>query len=188
MAAKKTSKQSNRKTIDTVFVLLGAGVAIFLIIVGAISWYAYRFADNSVTTELSAQKVFFPTTDSPAYKALPAADQQALQPYAGQQLTNGAQAKVYANNFIAVHLDGIAGGKTYAEVSTEAMKDPKNTTLQTQKALLFQGETLRGILLGDGYAYWTFGQIARFASFAAFAGAAVFGLLTVLGYRHLRQL
>jgi len=47
--------------------------------------------------------------------------------YAGQQLTTGEQAQVYANNFIGVHLKEVAGGKTYAQVSAEAMATPTNT-------------------------------------------------------------
>ena len=38
--------------------------------------------------------------------------------YAGQQLLTGAQAQVYANDFIEVHLNNIGGGKTYAQVSS----------------------------------------------------------------------
>ena len=38
--------------------------------------------------------------------------------YAGQQVDNGEKARVYANDFIAVHLAGVANGKTYSEVSS----------------------------------------------------------------------
>jgi hypothetical protein len=62
-------------------------------------------------------------------------------------------AKAYANDFIGHHLKNIAGGKTYAEVSSAAMADPTNADLQKQKTALFQGETLRGMLLGDGYGF-----------------------------------
>jgi hypothetical protein len=50
---------------------------------------------------------------------------------------------------------------------------------------LFKGETLRGLLL-NAYAFWKVGQIALWAGIAAFAGAAVMLVLTVLGYWHLR--
>jgi hypothetical protein len=68
------------------------------------------------------------------------------------------------------------------------MKDPSNQELQKQKATLFQGETLRGLLLGTGYAYWTFGMMALYASLAAFTGAAVMAILVGLGLRHLKRL
>lgn len=176
--------KSDRKIIDKVFVLLGAAMAAVLIVVGSISWYAYRFADNSVRTELSAQKVYFPEAGS---AGLPADEYPGLQKYGGQLVDDGPKAKAYANEFIGKHLDKVAGGKTYSEVSAEAMKDPTNTKLQGQKQTLFQGETLRGLLLGDGYAYWTFGQIAKYASLAAFVGAAVMTVLVLLGLGHIKK-
>lgn len=180
--------KAERKAIDKVFILLGVAATAVLLVAGSLAWYGYHFATNQVKTELSEQKVFFPPKGSAAITALPAADQVQVNKYAGQQLVNGDQAKVYANNFIKVHLSEVAGGKTYAEVSAEAMKDPTNTKLQAQKQTLFQGETLRGLLLGDGYSYWTFGMIAKLAAIAAFAGAGVMAILVWLGMLHLAKL
>jgi hypothetical protein len=180
--------KTERKAVDTVFILLGTAMIAVLVVVGGLTWYGYHFATDSVRSELAQQKVFFPPKDSPAITALPAADQAAVSKYAGQQLLDGKQAKVYANNFIDVHLQEVAGGKTYAEVSNEAMKDPTNTRLQAQKATLFQGETLRGLLLGSGYAYWTFGMIAKFVAIAAFVGAGIMTILVWLGLQHLAKL
>jgi hypothetical protein len=67
------------------------------------------------------------------------------------------------------------------------MEDPTNQTLQKQKATLFQGETLRGLLLGTGYAYWTFGIIAGYAAVAMFAGAAVMAVLVALGFSRIKH-
>lgn len=180
--------KSDRKTIDKVFVLLGAVMAVVLLVVGGLAWHAYDFAKSSVSTELSAQHIFFPSKGSPAITALPAADQTEMNKYAGDQLTNGAQAKVYANNFIAFHLSEVAGGQTYAQVSSASLASPSNAQLKQEAQTLFQGETLRGLLLGDGYAYWTFGQIAQYAAITAFAGAAVMAVLVLLGLRHLAAL
>ncbi|HSX23615.1 MAG TPA: hypothetical protein VLE74_00755 [Candidatus Saccharimonadales bacterium] len=177
--------KSERKAIDKVFILLGVGATVMLLVAGGMAWYGYRFATNSVKTELSAQKVYFPPKGSPG---LDPAEFPDLQQYAGQLVDNGPKAKAYANGFIGRHLEKVAGGKTYSEVSALAMKDPANTTLQQQKQTLFQGETLRGLLLGDGYAYWTFGMLAMYASVASFAGAAVMGVLVLLGLRHLARL
>ena len=177
--------KSDRKTIDKVFVLLGVVMAAVLVVIGAIAWHAYDFADNSVTTELSAQKIFFPPTGSPAITDLPTVDQTQMNKYAGDQLLNGDQAKVYADNFIAFHLSEIADGQTYAQVSTASLANPTNAQLKQEAQTLFQGETLRGLLLGDGYAYWTFGQIAQYAAITAFAGAVVMAVLVLLGIRHL---
>lgn len=180
--------KTERKAIDKVFILLGLASVAVLVVVGSLSWYGYNFATKSVKTELAEQKIYFPEKGSPAIAALPEADQKEMNKYAGQQLTTGMQAKVYADNFIKVHLSKVAGGKTYAEVSTEAMKDPTNTKLQGQKTTLFQGETLRGLLLGSGYSYWTFGMIAKYVALASFLGAGIMSLLVFLGLRHLSKL
>lgn len=177
--------KTDRKIIDKVFILLGAALTAVLLIVGGLSWYAYRFADKSVHDELAAQKIYFPPKGSPA---LDPAEFPDLQKYAGQLVDNGPKAKAYANGFINRHLEKVADGKTYSEVSTLALQDPTNTTLQQQKSTLFQGETLRGLLLGDGYAYWTFGHIAMYASIVSVAGAAVMAMLVLLGLRHLNKI
>lgn len=182
------SAKSERKAIDKVFILLGLAATAVLLVTSGFAWYGYRFATNQVQTELSAQNIYFPAINSPAIKALPEADQKEINKYAGQQLVDGQQAKVYANHYIKVHLQNIANGKTYAEVSEEAKKDPGNEKLQQQKTTLFQGETLRGILLGSGYSYWVFGLMAKYASIAALVSASIMALLTLLGFRHLAKL
>jgi hypothetical protein len=181
------SKKEQRRVIDKVFILLGAATLLVLLAAGGIAWKGYSFATDQVRTELSSQKIFFPSKDSPAIAALPAANQALVNQYAGQQLLTGDQAKVYANDFIGFHLSEIAGGKTYAEISTEAMKDPTNQQLQAKKSTLFQGETLRGLLLSAGYSYWTMGMLARDAAIAFFAGAAVMAVLILIGLGRLAR-
>jgi len=176
--------RTNRKTIDQVFVMLGAVAIVVLVVIGSLSFYAYHFATSQVRTELVAQKIYFPAKGSTGFSA---EEYPTLQKYAGQQVDNGIKAKAYANDYIGHHLEKVAGGKTYAEVSAEAMKNPTDAKLAAQKATLFQGETLRGILLGTGYAYWTFGMIAYYAALAAFAGAAVMFVLVLLGLKHMKK-
>jgi hypothetical protein len=175
------SKKEQRRVIDKVFILLGAVTMAVLLAAGGIAWKGYSFATDQVKTELGSQKITFPPKGSPAIAALPAADQAQMNKYAGQLLENGDQAKVYANNFIAVHLSEVAGGKTYSEVSTAALANPSDAKLQAQKAVLFQGETLRGLLLSAGYSYWTMGMLARDAAIAFFVGAGVMALLVLVG-------
>jgi len=181
------AKNTERKAIDKVFIMLGVMATVVLVVAGGLLFYGYNFATGMVKDQLSAQNIYFPAKDSEAFKALSAEDQEEVGKYAGQQLVNGEQAKVYANNYIGAHLDKIADGKTYAEVSAESMQNPTDAKLQAQKATLFQGETLRGMLLGSGYAFWTFGMIALYSSLAAFAGAAIMLLLVLLGLRHLAK-
>jgi hypothetical protein len=177
--------RTERKAIDKVFILLGAAATVVLLGASALGWFGYHFATTQVRAELSAQKVYFPPKGSPGLDPQEFPD---LQKYAGQLVDDGPKAKAYANGFIGRHLEKVAGGKTYSEVSALAMKNPTNTQLQQQKTTLFQGETLRGLLLGDGYAYWTFGMIGLIASVAALAAAGVMAALTLLGLRHLKQL
>lgn len=186
MARSKSSQAKvERKAVDTVFVLIGAVASVALLVAGAMAWYGYNFATSQVRNELSAQKIYFPAAGSAGFSA---EEYPTLQKYAGQLVDDGIKAKAYANDYIGHHLDKVASGKTYSEVSAEAMKDPSNAKLQAQKQTLFQGETLRGILLGDGYAYWTFGLMAKYAAIAFFIGAGVMAVLTLLGFRHLNSL
>jgi hypothetical protein len=103
--------------------------------------------------------------------------------YAGQQLVTGPQAATYANHFIAVHLSEVAGGKTYAQVSAAALAAPTNATLKTEAQTLFQGTTLRGLLL-NAYAFGTVGKMAGIAAIVAFVGGGVILVLSILGFAH----
>ena len=173
-----------RKAIDKVFILLGTGAVIVLLGASLLAFVGYRFATSQVRTELSAQKIYFPEKGAANFSA---EEYPGLQQYAGQIVDNGPKAKAFANEYIAHHLEKIAGGKTYSEVSELAMKDPTDAKLQQQKAILFQGETLRGMLLGNGYGYWTFGMMALYASVAALIAAVVMSGLVLLGLRHVKR-
>ncbi len=69
----------------------------------------------------------FPTTSNAEFKALPPADAAAMGQYAGQAMTTGAQAKVYADNFIAFHLSKMGG--TYSQLSAASLAQPANLKL-----------------------------------------------------------
>ena len=173
----------NRKTVDYLVSSAGLVVAIVLLAVGGLMVWGHVFIDNQIHNQLASQKIFFPPKGSPAIAGPQFA---ALQQYAGQELTTGAQAQVYANHFIAVHLSEVAGGKTYAQVSSAALADPKNLALQGQKTTLFQGTTLRGLLL-NAYAFGTVATIAGIGAIVSFVGAAVLLVLSALGFVHARR-
>jgi hypothetical protein len=175
-----------RRTFDWLMSAGGVVVTVVLIVAGSLLFVCYSFANNTVHDQLSSQKIFFPPAGSEAITSLPKADQTAMNQYAGQQLVNGAQAKVYAQNFIGVHLSEVAGGQTYAEVSGKALQDPTNTKLQDQANTLFKGTSLQGMLM-NAYAFWQFGQIALIAMWAAFGLAAIMAIFTALGFWHLRK-
>lgn len=178
------AKTAQRQIIDKVFIWLGVVTMVVLLVAGSVAWKGYRFATSQVQTELSSQKIYFPPKNSPALNPQEFPD---LQQYAGQLVDDGNKAKAYANGFIGRHLAKIANGKTYAEVSAQAAADPSNQKLQAEKATLFQGETLRGLLLSAGYSYWTMGLLARDAAVAFFIGAAIMAILIVLGLNHMRR-
>jgi hypothetical protein len=146
-----------------------------IIVVGILAVVGGSYAKQVVHDQLVPQKITFPAAGSPAL--LPGVRQ-----YAGQQLVNGAQAKAYANNFINVHLSEVAGGQTYAQVSTAALAAPTNTTLATEKATLFQGETLRGLLLG-AWGWSVVGTIAALAGWILIALGAILFVLPLANWR-----
>ena len=119
-------------------------------------------------TQLPAQQIYFPAKGSPAIAPPQFA---AMNKYAGQQLTTGAQAEAYADHFIANHLKAIGGGKTYAQLSAQAQADPTNTKLAGHVETVFKGETLRGLLL-NAYAFGTMGTIAGIAAIVASSARA----------------
>jgi len=116
-----------RRTFDALVSATGLLLAAVLLIAGGLLTWGHVFVSNQVHNQLVAQKIVFPTTTNPEFKALPKADAAAMAPYAGQTMTTGAQAQAYADHFIAVHLQGIGGGKTYSQLSAEAMAQPTNT-------------------------------------------------------------
>jgi hypothetical protein len=172
-----------RRTFDTLVAVGGLLIAFVLVVAGGLLAWSSNYVNGQVHDQLAAQKIFFPPAGSDAIKG---PEYAAMQQYAGQQLTTGAQAEVYADHYIAVHLKESAGGKTYAEASTAARADPNNADLQGQVATLFKGETLRGLLL-NAYAFGTMGTIAGIAAIVSFVGAGILLILSLLGLVHARK-
>lgn len=177
--------KSEGKNIYRLLTWLGALATVILLAIGGLAWYGSDFTMTSVRDELSAQKIYFPPKGSPALDPTEFPD---LQQYAGQLVDDGPKAKAYANGYIGRHLEKVADGKTYAEVSTLAREDPTNQTLQGQKQSLLSGAMLRGSLLGNGYAFWTIGQILQYVAIATFIGAGFMALLVLLGLTKLARI
>jgi hypothetical protein len=172
-----------RKTLDALLSAGGLLVAAILLVAGGLLTWAHTFISDQVTTQLSQQQIFFPPKgEATANKEIG----PYINKYAGKQLTNGDQAEAYADHFIAVHLKEMAGGQTYAQLSSKAQANPDDAKLQGQVQTMFRGETLRGLLL-NAYAFGKMGTIALYASVVAFAGAALMLLLSLLGMAHLRR-
>jgi len=175
-----------RKTLDALAVIGGLVLAVVLAVGGGLLLWGHNVVNDQVHTQLAAQKIVFPAASSPEIKALPGTDATAMKAYAGQLMTNGAQAKTYANSFIAVHLNKIGGGKTYSQLAAASMAQPNNTALAGQVQTIFRGTTLRGMLL-NAYGWWQMGQIMLISAFVAFGAAAVLLILSGLGWAHLRR-
>jgi len=172
-----------RRTLDALLTTGGLALAALLLVAGGLLTWAHVFISDQVTTQLSAQKIFFPpkgdATASPEIGPF-------INQYAGQQLTTGPQAQAFADHFIAVHLKESGGGLTYSELSAKARANPTNTDMANQVNTAFKGETLRGLLL-NAYAFAKMGQIAFIASIASFIGAGGLLLLSLFGFVHLRR-
>ncbi|MHB1595760.1 MAG: hypothetical protein ACYCO9_02120 [Streptosporangiaceae bacterium] len=182
-----------RRTFDVLVSSVGLLLTVVLIVAGALLMWGYTFTNNQVNQQLSDQQIHFPPANSPAVTSLPTADATAMKKYGGQLMTSGAQAETYANHFIAVHVSEVAGGQTYAQVSSKlqppavnALSPRQIAVLKAQEATLFQGTTLRGMLL-NAYAFWQIGQIALIAAIVSFIAAAIMLVLSVLGFWHVRR-
>ncbi len=172
-----------RRTFDALATTVGLVLAVILLAAGGLMMWGHSFVDSQVHNQLAAQKIVFPANNSPAIKAPEFA---AMHQYAGQLMTNGAQAEVYADHFIANHLTEIAGGQTYAQLSAKALANPNDAKLAGQVEAMFKGTTLRGLLL-NAYAFWKMGELAFWGAIVAFAGAGLLLILSALGYAHLRR-
>jgi hypothetical protein len=188
-----------RRTLDVLFSIGGLVLAGLLLAAGIVLTSNANFAKNYVTDQLSQQNIMFKTADT-----LTAEEKQSacLVQYAGQQLTTGKQAECYANNFIGLHLESVADGKTYAELgdpqaqlrtqvqAAQKANDPnlaslqqQLTTVTNQRETLFKGETLRGLLL-TSYGFSEFGTKAATAALVAYLAAALMALLGLAGLVH----
>ena|ERR1700731_1540359 len=179
-----------RRTLDMLLSWTGALLTVVLIGAGSLLLVGYNFANSQVSSQLAQQQIYFPASSAFANAKVGTEITPSMIPsvsqYAGQQLLTGAQAEVYADDFIAVHLKEIGNNLTYSQLSAKAMAAPNNAALQGQVATVFKGTTLRGMLL-NAYGYWTFGQIAMWAAVGAFIAAALMLVLTLLGLRHYRR-
>jgi hypothetical protein len=186
----KRSQQMRRKIFDVLASATGAVIVVVLLVAGALAMWGYSFTSSSIRSQLARQDIVFP---SKAAFAHPKAGTEitplmipSVSQYAGQQLLTGAQAEVYANDFIAVHLSEMPYHGVYATISAAALANPNNASLKALEQTSFQGTTLRGLLL-EAYAFSVFGSIALWAGIASFILAGVMAILVGLGLWHARR-
>ncbi|HEY1420027.1 MAG TPA: hypothetical protein VGG90_04885 [Candidatus Dormibacteraeota bacterium] len=173
---------SVNKAIRWRIVSLQAMLVVILAAASGFLFYQGNFVTSMVHDELVAQQISFPGPDQ--IKAGGALDPkefpQEIRDEAGNQVTDGNQARIYANDFIGIHLQGVAGGKTYsqmgslsapiqAQLANTPKTDPNYAVLQgqlatiaAQKDTLLNGEMLRASLL-NSYGWWTIGVYTTYA-------------------------
>ena len=161
-------------------VIAGFALAAVLLAAGGLLLWGSAYVHNTVQGQLAAQQIFFPPKAAFAHAQAGTEITPSMIPsvsqYAGQQLLTGQQAEAYANNFIAVHITNMTGGKTYAQLSSAALANPNNTKLAGLVATVFKGETLRSMLL-NAFGWWKVSQITYIAAIVSFA----LGGLVLLG-------
>jgi hypothetical protein len=179
-----------RRTFDGLLTSAGVAVAVVLLVAGGLLAWAHSFISTQVHNQLAAQKITFPPAAAFATAKAGTEITPDMKPYllkyAGKEMTTGAEAGAYANHFIAIHLQEIGGGQTYAQLSAKSLAQPNNAALAAQVATVFKGETLRGLLL-NAYAFGKMATIAGIGAIVAFVGGALMLLLSAFGFVHLRR-
>jgi len=175
---------------NRLFAYAGVALSAILLACGGLLLWGSTYVHNTVQNQLAAQQIYFPPAAAFAHPKAGTEITPSMVPsvsqYAGQQLLTGQQAQSYADNFIAVHIANMTGGKTYSQLSSEAMAQPNNTKLAAEVNTVFKGEALRSMLL-NAFGWWKVSQITFIASIVAFAAgglgllASLFGL--TLGHR-----
>ena len=183
----------SRKVFDNLTSAGGVVIVVVLVVAGGLLTWGHSFANNDVRTQLAQQQIYFPaqsvwkTATKNNTGEIQARMVPYLEKYSGQQLLTGAQAEAYANHFIAYHLAVMPYGGVYSKVSAAAMTAKPGTTAYTTlhglEATVFQGTTLRGLLL-EAYGFSTIGQVMLYGAIASFIGAAIMALLVALGFAH----
>ena len=180
----------SRKVLDILASSAGIVVVVVLVIAGGLLTWGHSFASTNVRNQLAQQQIYFPPQAAFAHPKAGTEITPSMIPsvskYAGQPLLTGQQAKVYANDFIAVHLSEMPYGGVYSKISAAAQKNKTSVPLKTLEQTSFQGTTLRGLLL-EAYGFSVIGTVMLFGAIAAFIGAILMSVLVGLGFWHARR-
>jgi hypothetical protein len=191
-----------RRTLDVIVSASGVVVAAVLLVAGFVLQSNANFAKNYVADQFAQQGISFTALDELSDEERQSA---CLVEYAGQPLSTGKQAECYANDYIGLHLQKVAGGNTYASqgdvingLKAELAAAQKATpvdqakvddltkqvaTANAQRETLFKGEMLRGTLL-TSYGFSELGSKAGQGALVAFTGSGLVFLLALLGFWH----
>jgi hypothetical protein len=165
--------------------------SLVLAVMGGLTLWGGLFVRDQVTDQLTAQQITFAPAGS---EGLPAN----IQEYGGTQVVNGSQAKVFADDYIEVHVQGAIAGAaknnptalegvtTYSGVSAASRANPDNEELSALVQTVFRGEMLRASLL-NSYGWGMFGTILMWAGISILSISALGVLSSVTVLAHLRS-
>jgi hypothetical protein len=180
-----------RRNFPSFFLTIASSVgAVVLLAAGGLLFWGSTYLHNAVQGQLAAQQIYFPPTSAFAHPKAGTKITPSMIPivsqYAGEQLVTGQQAEVWADDFMAVHIRNMTGGKTFAQVSAESLAQPGNAKLAKLASTVFQGEAERSMLL-NAFGWWKVSQIMYISSIASFClgGLALVG--SILGLASARK-
>jgi hypothetical protein len=184
----------SRRVFDILTSAAGVVVVVVLLVAGGLLTWGHSFVSSNVHSQLAQQQIYFPPKAAFAHAKAGTEITPSMIPsvsrYAGQELLTGAQAKAYADHFIAVHLSEMPYGGVYSKISAAARAAKPGTAQAKQLAALeqtsFQGTTLRGLLL-EAYAFSEIGVVLLWGAIASFILAAIMAVLVGLGFWHARR-
>lgn len=179
-----------RRVFDQIVSAGGVVAAVVFLIAGGLLAWGHSYIDTNVHNQLAAQRIYFPPKAAFAHAKAGTEITPGMIPsvsqYAGQQLLTGAQARVYADDFIAVHLSDMPYQGVYSRISAAAMANPGDAKLAQLEQTSFQGTTLRGLLL-EAYGFSMIATVMFWGMIVAWAMAAVMASLVGLGVWHARH-
>jgi|SRR5579884_1146579 len=177
----------SRKVFDILTSTGGAVIVVVLLVAGGLLTWGHSYVNSNVRSQLAQQQIYFPPKAAfahpkPGSEITPSMIPSVSQ-YAGQQLLTGEQAKVWADDFMAVHLYNMPYHGVYSKISAAYLANPKNTKLADLRNTVFMGTTLRGMLL-NAYAFAKIGETMLWGAIASFSLAFVMAVLVGLGFWH----
>jgi len=181
----------SRRVFDRLTSAGGLVLVVVLVVAGGLLTWGHSFVNSNVHNQLARQQIYFPSKTAFAHPKAGTEITPTMIPsvsqFAGQQLLTGAQAEVYADDFIAKHLYEMPDHGVYAKISAAALAAKPGSAAATKLSGLeqtsFQGTTLRGLLL-EAYAFSKIGQVMLWGAIASFIMAALMALLVSLGIWH----
>ncbi|MGH2856604.1 MAG: hypothetical protein ACRDMJ_03880 [Solirubrobacteraceae bacterium] len=177
----------SRKVFDILTSAGGVVAVVVLVVAGGLLTWGHSFVNSNVRDQLAQQQIYFPPQAAFAHPKAGTEITPSMVPsvsqYAGQQLLTGDQARVWANDFIAVHLSEMPYNGVYSKISAAALAHPNDAKLAALKQTSFQGTTLRGLLL-EAYAFSKIGQVMLWGAIASFALAVMMATLVGVGFWH----